>query len=340
MVNPSDFKKIYSSRNENTEKVFEKRAVPKGSKDFKKVLEEASEDSKKDDEEVIAEASGRDAQAEEGLPSLLSLASKQKSKLLDSLQEEVPEYAEGEAGEKPVADSKTDKAKKMPSKYTVDERSASSGKEEMIAQDTPKPSLREKVTDKEDSEGSPFSVFKQVQGKDNKEKGFSQFTQDQSDLSYLNPLQGSLEGAASTQAADVKPASRAAYIQDIVNQMVAKLQTVRTEGKTDTIITLKQPPMFDGVNLIVTSFDSAKKEFNIAFENLSPQAKQMLDLQQNRTDLKLALEEKGYGVHIIVTTTEVEHPVTVAQNTAHNDARERRQDGEQPRQQKRQKQQG
>jgi hypothetical protein len=337
MVNPSDFKRIYSSRSENTERSIEKRAVPKGTKDFKKVLEESSEDSKKDDEDAIAEASGRDAQAEEGLPSLLSLAAKQKHKFLDD--EDVPEYAQGEAGEKLVADGKTDKTKKMPSKYSVGEREASSGKEEMVAQDAPKASLKEKVTDKEDSE-HPLSAFKDVQGKDKKEKGFSQFTQDQSDLSYLSPQQGSLEGAAAAQAADVKPASRASYIQDIVNQMVAKLQTARTEGKTDTIITLKQPPMFDGANLIVTSFDSAKKEFNIAFENLSPQAKQMLDLQQNRNDLKLALEEKGYGVHIIVTTTEVEHPVTVAQNTAHNDARERREDGEQPRQQKRQKQQG
>lgn len=164
---------------------------------------------------------------------------------------------------------------------------------------------------------SPFAVYRQMAT--SKEAEHSPFIQDQPDLSYVAPVGNPpLASPAASQIAEVAPTPRAPYIQQIVNQMIDKLYVVQTTDKTETIITLKHPPIFEGANLIVTSFDTAKKEFNLAFENLTPAAKHLLDLQQNRNDLKLALEEKGYAVHIVITTTQIEHPVldqgTLAQN--------------------------
>ncbi len=98
-------------------------------------------------------------------------------------------------------------------------------------------------------------------------------------------------------------------IQDIVNQLIEKAYEMSLDGKTETTITLKHPPILQGANLIVTSFDSAKNEFNIAFENLSQQGKYLLDLSANQALLLNALHEKGYAVHIFTTTTIAEHLV-------------------------------
>lgn len=343
MVIPSNFNPKISSRHDNIERSQEKRSIPKGDKDFKRVMADADEGSRDQEDELVKKAKGEkegiEEQAEENLPSLLSLASKQKNKLKDYSDSPTPEYFE-ETPEEPklVADTNPKLVREK-----MDDRTSVKGKEEMVPQQNPYQPVAKRreldpSKDKPVAQGSPFSLFKEV-GHEKKEKGFSQFSQEQPDLAYVNPLNMPLEKAnASSQVADAKPVTRAPYIQSIVNQMIEKLQTVRTETKTDTIITLKHPPMFAGANLIVTSFDTAKKEFNIAFENLRPDAKRLLDLQQNRNDLKLALEEKGYGVHIIVTTTEIEHPITVAQASAEQSSRDRRDEdaGKQQGQKKRQ----
>lgn len=101
-------------------------------------------------------------------------------------------------------------------------------------------------------------------------------------------------------------------IQDLINQMVKKIQEMTYEGKTETSITLKQPPMFSGANLIVTGYESAQGEFNISFENLRPEAKALIDLAANRDTLHQALIDKGYTVHMITATTTIEHPLLQA----------------------------
>ena len=97
--------------------------------------------------------------------------------------------------------------------------------------------------------------------------------------------------------------SMAPQIQEIIDQIIDKLYMVKVDGRTDTLITLKHPPLFAGSNVVITSFDTAKGEFNIAFENLTQAAKQVLDLQDNQNALRFGLEQKGYTVHILTTTT-------------------------------------
>ncbi len=98
-------------------------------------------------------------------------------------------------------------------------------------------------------------------------------------------------------------------MQKIIDQLVSHVEEMRQNGRTDTMVTLKEPPLFAGTTLVVTSFDSARGEFNLSFQNLTQAAKNLMDLQVNQDSLKLALQKVGYGVHIIVATTQIETPI-------------------------------
>lgn len=134
-------------------------------------------------------------------------------------------------------------------------------------------------------------------------------TREQPDLSSINPMAGNFqiaEAESVQESAQQQQTSRAADIQEMVDQIVQNIYTIKVDGKTDTLITLKQPPVFEGAHVVITGFDTAKGEFNIAFENLTTMAKQMLDAKDNQISLRSAMEEKGFVVHIITTTTTIE----------------------------------
>ena len=103
--------------------------------------------------------------------------------------------------------------------------------------------------------------------------------------------------------AGTTPTTRTAEIQEIVNQLVSQIQTTTTaQGRTDITLTVQHPPVFEGSTITVSEFDTAKGEFNLTFANLSREAKNILDIQQNQHVLKNILESKGYNLHIITTT--------------------------------------
>jgi hypothetical protein len=134
----------------------------------------------------------------------------------------------------------------------------------------------------------------------------SQFTREQPDLSAINPMaaQQASSPMPSVEAAGThRPQSIAPQIQEVIDQIIDKLYIIKIDGRTDTLITLKHPPLFANSNVVITSYDTAKGEFNIAFENLTQAAKQVLDLQDNQNALRFGLEQKGYAVHILTTTT-------------------------------------
>lgn len=134
------------------------------------------------------------------------------------------------------------------------------------------------------------------------------FSQERGDLSYLNPVamavQPNNEVAISTQPAP-QGIDRAS-LQALVEQLVDKLVTIKHGGETDTVLTLKQPPVLAGAELVVTKYDNAQKEFNIAFNSLSPDGKRLLDLHANQIALDRAIKQAGedYTVHIVVVSTE------------------------------------
>ncbi len=132
--------------------------------------------------------------------------------------------------------------------------------------------------------------------------------QERADLSYVNPAAMAVQGSENIGIQSQSPAQGIdrAGLQALVEQLVEKLLIVKRGGETDTVLTLKQPPVLAGSELVVTKYDNAQKEFNIAFSNLSPDGKRLLDLHANQLALDKAIKQAGedYAVHIVVVTTE------------------------------------
>jgi|GEM_PF-5756120 len=134
------------------------------------------------------------------------------------------------------------------------------------------------------------------------------FFQAHDDLAEVNPFmhtQNTVNAAALAKADVPQPVRRA--LHDLIDQIVAKLYTIEKNGVVDTVIELNHPPLFKGAQLIVHANEHASREFNLTFGNLSLEAKKVLDMMQNQASLRDALEQRGYGVHIVITSTEREN---------------------------------
>lgn len=138
-----------------------------------------------------------------------------------------------------------------------------------------------------------------------------EFMQEQPDLAALPPPTTGIQniGVGLTTADKVERANPLKQIQEIVDQIIHKLYTVKQEGKTDTVLVLRHPPLFAGAHLRITAYDTARGEFNISFSQLSMDAKALLDMNQAQFNLQKALEQKGYTAHIVVITTEKDEPI-------------------------------
>jgi len=170
--------------------------------------------------------------------------------------------------------------------------------------------------DKDEATISDQQAIEQQQAplKDKSQEKFSsQFAaKEQPDLSYVNPLNQPTPTErmvdSTPQRAPLLPALTA---QQIVEQIAhhMEVQDFKATGLTNTTVTLNYPPIFEKAQIVVTSFDTARNQFNITFQNLGPQAKNLLDQQATQDSLKHALEVKGYMVHIITATTTIAQPV-------------------------------
>lgn len=151
----------------------------------------------------------------------------------------------------------------------------------------------------------PFAPSSNLYSQKTKNTFSSQFVQEQPDLSAINPLTTALPSTVHrVESKAVQHSGMTAQeIQELVDQIISKLYTVRTEGKTDTLITLNRPPLFEGTHLVITSYNTAKGELNLSFENLNLAAKRIMDRQENQDSLRWALEQKGLTVHILTVTT-------------------------------------
>jgi hypothetical protein len=167
---------------------------------------------------------------------------------------------------------------------------------------------------KEEAPKTPDQLFssmaeksKQVLGGTGKfkegEEGFSKQSgqEGQSGVNLMTgqgPQQGLTNAAARVQAS---PAPQQTH--QLIQQIADQLSVVSTDAKSDTTITLKNIPQFEGVRVIVTTYPTARGEINVTFENLTQEGKLILDMVDNRAALKQALDQKGFIVHMIVTTT-------------------------------------
>ncbi len=173
-------------------------------------------------------------------------------------------------------------------------------------------SLEDKGSIKEFSE--EIVSFDKRPAKTNK---FDTFAQPLADLTYVNPLGNQVQPIEITGHVKVERPemiSSPSPIQDIVAKLIDQLTIVEMKGQTDTILTLNAGT-FKGAVVIISQFDSANGQLNIAFENLTQRGQQILDAQPNREALMLALSEKGYTVQQLTTTTVLEHkPIDISQS--------------------------
>ncbi|MGA8165225.1 MAG: hypothetical protein WB791_09415 [Waddliaceae bacterium] len=172
---------------------------------------------------------------------------------------------------------------------------------------------------------SPRTDIPPLYTKPKTEEHASQFTQEFPDLASVNPIAATQQphlAQSTTVEGTEQPQPIAPHLREIVDQLIDKLYIMSREGRSDTLITLKHPPILSGSNLVITEFDTAKGEFNLTFENLTQAAKQLLDAQENQQSLRFALEQKGFVMHILTTTTQTETQIAAAEEGAVKDQRE------------------
>ena len=287
---------------------------PKGKKDFKKLLVDGM--SVSDEQEMVENAEDLLGDAldvddatgkKKAPPSIFQLTSAAQSKKPTMLEESADA----------VKATPTDSPDKLFSKL------ASAPKKVDTSAETPE-ELEEAEEEVAASAKAALPPVKQ-------EKFTMKFSAEQQDLSYINPM--TLSKSIEAPEIGEKQTLPTTNINDLVTQMVEKVQEMKGDGKTETTVTLKYPPLFSGANLTVTAYDSAKGEFNVSFDNLRNEAKAVLDAIPNREALQQALIDKGYTVHIITTSTLIENrPIITAQTEQTPDRRD--QQGKQQRQQK------
>lgn len=108
------------------------------------------------------------------------------------------------------------------------------------------------------------------------------------------------------------------HLQALVKECVSAIQTLVSKGQTTSVVTLKYPPLFEGSTLTVTEFATAKKEFNITFADLSPDARRLIEVTANQEQLRQNLVEKGYALHMI-TIEAPSKPISTAATETHTE---------------------
>lgn len=197
------------------------------------------------------------------------------------------------------------------------DRSALSDGEEMNIADLlkePKPVLKKKEEGDEEGVWEGEIEKSSVQKKSAEPSVRSQFGENRPDLAGFPPI---VRAEEVQQPLSVKvPVDPKPVLRDLAAELIKEIQTLRTGDKTDTIVTLRFPPLFEGATVKLTTMDSAKREFDILFANLSDQAKLLLDNKLANDSLMLALERKGFQVHTIATTTQNDVPLQVESDSA------------------------
>ncbi|MCB1118776.1 MAG: hypothetical protein KDK65_02325 [Chlamydiia bacterium] len=145
-----------------------------------------------------------------------------------------------------------------------------------------------------------------------KPRAQTQFVEERPDLSGINQLAAPQQPLAAPAIAPAAPVERPnqTEMQQLVDQIVKSAIILKSEGKTEMTITLKHPPTLENATLTLTTFDTARGEFNVAFGNLTQEGKNLLDRQANQTSLRETMEKQGFALHIVTTTTkEIETPL-------------------------------
>lgn len=83
-----------------------------------------------------------------------------------------------------------------------------------------------------------------------------------------------------------------------------KMLLLQYADRKETFITLENPPMFKGAQLLIREFKSALGQYNIFFYNLSPEAQSLLQQKKEQEHLQKMLQEQGLVYHQLIVTHE------------------------------------
>lgn len=136
------------------------------------------------------------------------------------------------------------------------------------------------------------------------------------------------------KAEETQETTHSATIREIATQIVDRIQIMRKDNETQTTITLRHPPVLEGATITLTTSDHAKREFNISFANLSPEAKLMLDRRLKEDSLTQTLERKGIIVHMLTTSTQAENLIATDAGQASRDRQDQQQQQQEQQQRK------
>jgi hypothetical protein len=123
------------------------------------------------------------------------------------------------------------------------------------------------------------------------------------------PVVATTQSTVLTEAPKEAPKSVRTDFVALAQRMADAISTMVTDKKTTITVKLSQPPVFEGATLTVVEDQSAKKQFNITFTDLSPDARRLIESQSNQTQLRQTLIDRGYTLHMI--TIESPRPVVV-----------------------------
>lgn len=90
---------------------------------------------------------------------------------------------------------------------------------------------------------------------------------------------------------------------DLAKQLAEGISALISKAVTTITVMLKYPPTFEGASIVVTEHLLARKEFNVTFVNLSPDARRLVESTTNQGQLRQALVERGYTLHMITIET-------------------------------------
>lgn len=132
---------------------------------------------------------------------------------------------------------------------------------------------------------------------------------------YITPVTP-IDASMVTDASAVKTPQPMKSIQEVIDQIVEKVYTVKQTGDTETVVDLKGS--FAGSRLIVTESDSARGQFNITIDNLTGPNQALIEA--HRAKIMDTLLESGVQVQRFTASTTLE---SARIDVATDDTRER-----------------
>lgn len=245
-------------------------------------------------------------------------------------EESTPEdfFAMGEETQTEAPEGEIAQGVQLPNKQQAEQEKTT------LAVQVPKEEISSKLEPKEPRlEGKAGKKEKTKEGKSSETASAS--SQEKGNIGVNTAIQGTSQSVREGTFIENESTAPSSTIKDIAAQISDTIQVMKKEGTTETLVTLKNPPLLEGATITLTEFDHAKGEFNIRFANLSPQAKQFLDRQLLDDPLRNHLDRKGIVVHMVSTTTQ---PEPLAVSEAKPDFNQNRDQEQKDRQQKKQQQ--